>query len=86
MLAALLPLCARVICTAPSGPRALSPATLASLAGQLGLGPPAEVEPDPRRALAAARSRPGGVVLATGSLHLIADLLRPAAAGPGSIL
>jgi dihydrofolate synthase/folylpolyglutamate synthase len=86
MLAALLPLASRLICTAPSTPRALPPATLASLAGQLGVGPPAEVEPDPRRALAAARSRPGGVVLATGSLYLVADLLRPPAAGPGSIL
>jgi dihydrofolate synthase/folylpolyglutamate synthase len=85
MLAALLPLAGRLICTAASTPRALPPATLASLAGQLGGGPPAEVEPDPRRALALARAG-GGVVLVTGSLYLIADLLRPAGAGPGSIL
>jgi dihydrofolate synthase/folylpolyglutamate synthase len=35
---------------------------------------------DPRRALAAAREAagPDGVALATGSIYLIADLLRPA--------
>jgi len=46
------------------------------------------VEPDPRRALALARelAGPGGVVLATGSLYLLADLKRPVAAGPGSTL
>jgi len=46
------------------------------------------VEPEPRRALARARelAGPGGVVLATGSLYLLADLKRPAAAGPGSTL
>ncbi len=96
MLAALLPLCSRLICTAPSSPRALSPATLASLAGQLGSGPAAELEPDPRRALALARGTrfsgggpggaAGGVILATGSLYLIADLMRPRSAGPGSAL
>ncbi|MEA2298440.1 MAG: dihydrofolate synthase / folylpolyglutamate synthase [Solirubrobacteraceae bacterium] len=87
MLAALLPLCSRLIVTAAASPRALSPATLASLASQLDLGPAAEIEPDPRRALAGAREEAGGgVVLATGSLYLIADLLRPPGAGPGSIL
>jgi dihydrofolate synthase/folylpolyglutamate synthase len=87
MLAELLPLASRLICTAAHSPRALPPATLASLAGQLGGGPPAEVEPDPRRALALARAgADGGVVLATGSLYLIADLMRPAGAGRGSIL
>jgi dihydrofolate synthase/folylpolyglutamate synthase len=88
MLAVLLPLCSRLICTAASSPRALPPATLASLAGQIGAGAPVvEVEPDPRGALARARERSaGGVVLATGSIYLIADLLRPAGAGRGSIL
>ncbi len=86
MLAVLLPLCARLVCTAASSPRALPPATLASLAGQLGGGPVGEVEPDPRRALARAREQTGGVVLATGSLYLIADLLRPPGARAGSIL
>ncbi len=46
------------------------------------------VERDPQRALALARelAGPAGVALATGSLYLLADLKRPAAAGPGSTL
>ncbi len=50
--------------------------------------PELRVEPDPRAALAQARelAGPDGVVLATGSLYLLADLQRPAGAGPGSIL
>jgi dihydrofolate synthase/folylpolyglutamate synthase len=86
MLAELLPLCASLVCTAASNPRALPPATLASLAGQLGFAGAVSVEPDPWRALAAAREAGSGVVLATGSLYLIADLLRGAGAGPGSSL
>jgi dihydrofolate synthase/folylpolyglutamate synthase len=76
MLAALLPLCAGAVFTASRNPRALSPATLASLAGQLG-GPPAEIEPDPRRAVQRARELAGrdGAVVATGSIYLVADLL-----------
>ena len=88
MLAALLPLCAGVVFTANANPRALSPATLASLAGQV--GPPAvsRVAADPRRAVALARglAGPGGVVLATGSIYLVADLTRPAGAERGSML
>ena len=78
MLAALLPLCDGVVFTANANPRALSPATLASLAGQLGAAD-AHVERDPRRAVELAKSLAGedGVVLATGSIYLIADLLRP---------
>jgi dihydrofolate synthase/folylpolyglutamate synthase len=91
MLAALLPLCAGAVFTANANPRALSPATLASLAGQVGAGGwdgVSRVEADPRRAVALARelAGPGGVVLATGSIYLVADLLRPAGAGRGSIL
>jgi dihydrofolate synthase/folylpolyglutamate synthase len=91
MLAALLPLCAGVVFTANANPRALSPATLASLAGQVGRGGWdgfTRVEADPRRAVALARelAGPGGVVLATGSIYLVADLLRPAGAGRGSTL
>jgi dihydrofolate synthase / folylpolyglutamate synthase len=76
MLGALLPLCSRAVFTASRNPRALSPATLASLAGQLG-GPPAEIEPDPRRAVQRARELAGrdGAVVATGSIYLVADLL-----------
>jgi dihydrofolate synthase/folylpolyglutamate synthase len=91
MLAALLPLCAGAVFTANANPRALSPATLASLAGQVGADGwdhRSRVEADPRRAVALARelAGPGGVVLATGSIYLIADLLRPAGAGRGATL
>ena len=57
-------------------PRALSPATLASLAEQLG-GPPSEIVPDPHAAVARAQelAGPDGAVLATGSIYLVADLL-----------
>jgi dihydrofolate synthase/folylpolyglutamate synthase len=79
MLAELLPLCRAVVCTANANPRALSPATLASLTAQLD-GPPAQIEADPRRAVVRARELAGaaGAVLATGSIYLVADLLRPA--------
>ena len=88
MLAQLLPLCAAAVFTANANPRALSPATLASLAGQVGPPPRTRVEADPRRAVALARelAGPAGVVLATGSIYLVADLLRPAGAGRGSTL
>jgi dihydrofolate synthase/folylpolyglutamate synthase len=81
MLRELLPLCAEVICTASANPRALPPGTLQSLCGQLG-GPPARTVSDPRRALEEARAAagPDGVALATGTIYLIADLLRPAGA------
>ena len=86
MLGALLPHCAHVVVTSNANPRALSPATLESLAEQLG-GSDVRREPDPRRALERARelAGPGGVVLATGSIYLIADLLRDDR-GPGSTL
>jgi dihydrofolate synthase/folylpolyglutamate synthase len=88
MLAALLALCAGVVFTASANPRALEPATLAALAGDLPVGVVARVEHDPRRALAVARelAGPGGVVVATGSIYLVADLARPPGAGPGSTL
>ena len=87
MLRELLPLCAEVICTANANPRALPPATLQSLCRQLG-GPPARTVPDPRRALREARAAagPDGVALATGSIYLIADLLRPVGAARASTI
>ena len=59
-------------------PRALPPATLMSLAEKLAPAVPAEAAADPRAALERARAvaGPGGAVLATGSIYLIADLLR----------
>ncbi len=87
MLGELIPLCAEFIFTSTANPRTLPPATLESLSRQLG-GPPARVVAEPHAALAAARALAGpeGVVLATGSLYLIADLVRPAGAPRGSIL
>ena len=87
MLRALLPLCDAVVLTSNANPRALSPATLLSLAGQLG-GPPACVEPEPRRAIERARALAGrdGTVLATGSIYLVADLLREPGEGRASML
>jgi dihydrofolate synthase/folylpolyglutamate synthase len=79
MLRALLPACAAVVFTRARNPRGYSPATLQSLAEQLGYGD-AVIEPDPHAALRRARALAGadGAVLATGSIYLIADL----AAGP----
>jgi dihydrofolate synthase/folylpolyglutamate synthase len=79
MLARLLSSFERVWFTAPPSPRALSPATLASLASQLGFEH-TECDPNPTRALAAAQSwarmrEGGGAVLATGSVYLVGDLL-----------
>jgi dihydrofolate synthase/folylpolyglutamate synthase len=82
MLATLLPACHAVVLTSSQNPRALPPPTLESLTRQLG-GPPAELVPDPRAALARGRALAGreGVVVATGSIYLVADLLRKAPAG-----
>lgn len=77
MLGELLPRTDHAIYTRSSNPRSLSPATLGSLAEKLG-GPPAETVADPRAAVARARelAGPEGAVLATGSIYLIADLVR----------
>ena len=68
-------------------PRSLSPATLESLAEQLG-SPPSETVGDPRAALARAQELAGddGAVLATGSIYLIADLVRTERAARASTL
>jgi dihydrofolate synthase/folylpolyglutamate synthase len=77
MLAALLPAFDRVVCTRCANPRALSPATLESLAAKLG-GPPSETVAGPHAAVERAREIAGadGAVVATGSIYLIADLVR----------
>jgi dihydrofolate synthase/folylpolyglutamate synthase len=87
MLRALLPRADALVLTAASNPRALPPATLASLAAQLG-GPHSEIVPDPRRALARARelAGPRGTVVATGSIYLVADLSSPAGRRAASTL
>jgi dihydrofolate synthase/folylpolyglutamate synthase len=78
ILRALLPHFDHVVFTRCENPRALSPATLDSLASQLG-GPPAESVPLPGPAVQRARAIAGreGAVVATGSIYLIADLVRP---------
>jgi dihydrofolate synthase / folylpolyglutamate synthase len=87
MLGSLAPQCHALIFTSSHNPRALPPPTLQSLARQLH-GPPSEVVRDPRAAVLRARelAGPGGVVLATGSIYLVADLVRPAGRGRASTL
>jgi dihydrofolate synthase / folylpolyglutamate synthase len=79
MLAKLLPTCNALIFTSSQNPRALPPPTLQSLSRQLH-GPPSEIVRDPRAAVARARelAGEGGIVIATGSIYLVADLLAPA--------
>lgn len=81
MLRELIPAAAQLVFTVSANRRSLPPATLASLAAQLG-APAAEVEPDARAALARARelAGPDGAVVATGSIYLVADL----ASAPGA--
>jgi dihydrofolate synthase / folylpolyglutamate synthase len=77
MLATLMPRVARAWFTAPPSSRALPPATLQSLARQLGFAETV-CEPRPQRALAQARDwarERAGAVLATGSVYLVGDLL-----------
>jgi dihydrofolate synthase / folylpolyglutamate synthase len=79
MLRDLVPVCAEVVFTRSSNSRSLPPPTLASLSAQLG-GYSEEIVSDPARALERARTLAGagGLVLATGSLTLCADLLADA--------
>ncbi|UGS37552.1 bifunctional folylpolyglutamate synthase/dihydrofolate synthase [Capillimicrobium parvum] len=88
MLRQVVPLARRVVATSNANPRALSPATLESLARQVGATDVRGVA-DPRRALAVAREAAGaenGAVLVTGSIYLIADLLRTDPGKAGSTL
>ena len=77
MLRELLPQLDHVVFTRSVNPRSLPPATLQSLAAQLG-GPPSTVVASPHRAVESARelAGPEGAVLVTGSIYLIADLVR----------
>jgi len=87
MLRALIGKCRAMVFTASRNPRALPPATLASLAEQLG-GPPTEVVRDSRAAVRRAQelAGPAGAVLATGSIYLVADLVGEAAGRRASAL
>jgi dihydrofolate synthase/folylpolyglutamate synthase len=86
MLRTLVGKCVAVVCTASRNPRALPPATLASLAEQLtqsasrsGTGGATGVEivhgPEAAVERARALAGPDGAVLATGSIYLVADLV-----------
>jgi dihydrofolate synthase/folylpolyglutamate synthase len=87
MLRTLLPLCHTLVATRAQTPRSLPPATLASLCHQLGFAGGLEIVGEPRAALERARVLAGrdGVALATGSIYLIADLLRPAGRARSSL-
>jgi dihydrofolate synthase/folylpolyglutamate synthase len=87
MLSELLPGFDRVVFTRSHNPRSLSPATLASLAEKLD-GPPSEIVAHPREAVARAQALAGaaGAVLATGSIYLVADLVREEAGARASTL
>jgi dihydrofolate synthase / folylpolyglutamate synthase len=79
MLRALLPACHAVVFTRARNPRAYPPATLQSLAQQLGFSSTFTTA-SPDDALRRARELAGdeGAVLATGSIYLVADLAAPA--------
>jgi dihydrofolate synthase / folylpolyglutamate synthase len=84
MLGALLPLADNVIFTRTSNPRALPPGTLAHLSER----PDAVVVGRPKAALDRAKELAGadGAVLATGSIYLIADLVREPGRARASII
>ena len=87
VLRPLLPLLSAAVLTRGGGERYLPPATLASLAGQLVPGLETETVRDPREGVARARelAGPKGVVLVTGSLHLLGDLVRAPGARASSL-
>ena len=87
MLRALLPLVDGVVLTRASNPRALPPGMLAARAAKLD-DPVVKTVADPHDALALARelAGPDGAVVATGSIYLIADLVRERGAARASML
>ena len=87
MLRALLPACRAAVFTRARNPRAYPPATLQSLARQLGFSSTFTTT-SPADAIRRARELAGdeGAVLATGSIYLVADLAAPAARRRASTL
>ena len=87
MLRSLLPLVDGVVFTHASNPRSLPAGTLQSLAAKLD-DPVIKTAPNPEAAIELARelAGPDGAVLATGSIYLIADLVREPGAARASTL
>ncbi|HYP47141.1 MAG TPA: folylpolyglutamate synthase/dihydrofolate synthase family protein [Thermoleophilaceae bacterium] len=87
LLAALLPQLDRLVLTRSHNPRSLAPGALKALVDGIG-GPASESVEEPRAALERARELAGsdGAVLATGSIYLVADLVREPADAPASSL
>jgi dihydrofolate synthase/folylpolyglutamate synthase len=87
MLRSLAPLCDALVLTSSHNPRVLPPPTLSSLLDQLApeITSVAEIVREPHAALRRARelAGPGGVVIAAGSLYLIADLMHDEAPAGG---
>ncbi|MGH2835522.1 MAG: bifunctional folylpolyglutamate synthase/dihydrofolate synthase [Solirubrobacteraceae bacterium] len=85
MLRSLAPLCDVLVLTSSHNPRVLPPPTLSSLLDQLApeITIDHEIVPGPHAALRRAREMAGGhgVVVATGSLYLISDLMHDEATG-----
>jgi dihydrofolate synthase/folylpolyglutamate synthase len=88
MLRVVLGFCEAVVFTTSGNPRAVPGEKLATAARRLGGQREIHQEDDPHAALGLARDLAGadGVVLATGSIYLIADLLRGPDAGPAATL
>jgi dihydrofolate synthase/folylpolyglutamate synthase len=86
MLAAVGPLADAFVLTRPSNPRALPADELAAVAARVLPTHERHVAGDAHDGLARARrlAGPRGTVLATGSLHLVADLRRGRGAAPGA--
>jgi dihydrofolate synthase / folylpolyglutamate synthase len=87
MLEALLPCLDRAVFTRSRNPRSLPPATLETLAAKLG-GPGGETVSEPHAAVerAHALAGPEGAVVATGSIYLVADLVRERGQARASVL
>ncbi len=85
MLRSLAPLCDAILLTSSHNPRVLPPPTLGALLDQLApaIEVDSEIVREPHAALRRARALAGprGVVVATGSLYLVSDLLHDPAAG-----
>ena len=83
MLRLLMPLCQNVVFTRASNPRSIDTHELEELAGR-----PAESVAEPHRALERARelAGPDGAVVVTGSIYLIADLVREPSVARASTL